>query len=418
MTATRIDQRPRVFYGWWIVAATVIAMAVGSGITFFSFGLFINPIEEEFGWSRAEISLGFSVAYFWAGIAAPLIGRVVDLKGPRLIIGIGAIASCLTFLLLAQTTSLWQWYVFRSLNAIFFQMMFFIPFMSLVSRWFLVRRGLALTMVGIGFQLGGFVVVPIMQEVIDTYGWRGGLYFSSAITALVFIPITTLVLRNLPADVGARVDGRERHDQHTSVEPSGLGPAAVLRLPHFWASALAFAFLLYGFTGWTVHQVPFWESEGYSRGTAALLVALASGLSIAVRIAFGVIADKFQRYEIAGVVFSAMLGVAIFSITIEVSFLAVSVYMLFRVVGGSAMMLESLHLLRSYGSTHFGSILGIVVVFETVTEILSPWLAGLIFDKTGTYDIAMLMFAASFVAAAVMFAIAARLPRPLNSTET
>ncbi len=122
MTATTIAQRPRVFYGWWIVVATVIAMAVGSGITFFSFGLFINPIEEEFGWSRAEISLGFSVAYFWAGIAAPLIGRVVDLKGPRLIIGTGAIASCLTFVLLAQTTSLWQWYVFRSLNAVFFQM--------------------------------------------------------------------------------------------------------------------------------------------------------------------------------------------------------------------------------------------------------------------------------------------------------
>ena len=391
-------------------------MTFGSGLTFFSYGLFIEPLEEDFGWSRAQVSLGYSFAFVAAGIMAPLIGRLVDARGPRLSIVVGSVLTALTYVLLAQTATLWQWYLFRSINAGFHQMIFFIPINALVSRWFGARRGVALTLTSVGIQLGGFLVVPLVQLVINKVGWDGAFYFSAIVTAGVFLPIAVFVYRDSPAALGLKVDG----DRPSKSSPRAAGTqtsmrvAQAVRTPHFWLLALGFGLLLYGITGWAVHQVPFWESVGYSRETAVFLAALVAGVSIPVRLGFGLVIDRIERYEGIAVVSAALLAFGMFSLSLETGILGVGSYFLFRSIGGTAMMLESLLLLKSFGIANFGSLLGIVVVVETVAEIISPWVAGLIFDSSKSYDDALLMFAAAFLLGSVMFAIASRLPRPID----
>ncbi|MDA1062614.1 MAG: MFS transporter, partial [Chloroflexi bacterium] len=160
-------RHPRsVYYGWWLLAGSVAAMALGSGVSFWSFGLYVEPFEDEFGWSRAEVSLAFSIALLAGGLAGPLIGRWIDLRGPREVILVGAVMTALSYALLASTDNLWQWYLFSAINGVFRQMMFFIPFQALIARWFERRRAMALSILGTGFSLGGVVVVPGMRLVI------------------------------------------------------------------------------------------------------------------------------------------------------------------------------------------------------------------------------------------------------------
>ena len=406
------------FYGWWILAGSVVAMALGSGVSFWSFGLYIEPLETEFGWSRTEVSLGFSVSLLFSGLAGPLVGRWVDARGPRSAIIVGATLTGATYLLLATTSELWQWYAYQSINAVFRQLMFFIPFQALISRWFDRRRGIALGVLGTGFSLGGFVVVPLMRVVIDEYGWDGSFIFSGIVTVAVLVPMGLLLVRNSPADIGATVDGEPpaRDGSHQPRVMTGLTLGQALRTPFFWVLSLAMMLFFYGVFGWLVHMVPFYESVGISRGVAAALVSGAAGFGILSRLVFGALADRIPRIEKAAVVLVAFLMAAMTALLLDSGTAGIAVFLVFWIVGsGGGPLLEPLLLPRAFGLAHFGAILGTFAVIETIGLIASPVIAGAIFDSTGSYDWVLVMLFAAFAGSAVLLYIASRLPLPLTT---
>jgi sugar phosphate permease len=393
-------------------------MAFGSGFSFWSFGLYVSPLENDFGWSRAEVSLGFSFALLVSGVLSPLVGRWIDVRGPRSSIIIGAVLASLTYGLLAITDSLWQWYLFNAINAVFRQMMFFIPFQTLVSRWFVARRGTALSILGVGFSLGGFLVVPLMQAVIDAWGWDGSFIFSGAMTALIFIPVGIFVVRNSPEEAGLHPDGREPVSNPrvaSVVVRKALTLTEALHTPLFWLIALSLTLLFYGMFGWTVHQIPFWESHGISRETGTLFLSIGAGAGIFFRLAFGVTSDRLNRIEYAGMAFTACLGLSMLTLLLGTSWGNVGVYLALWIVGASGgPLMEAMLLTRAFGLTHFATILGTVVVIETLGQITSPAVAGALFDLTGSYDLTLVMFICTFSASFVLFAVASRLPRPVE----
>ena len=412
------SRRRGVYYGWWLLAASVCAMALGSGVSFWAFGLYVRPLEEEFGWTRAEVSLGFSWALLVSGLSAPLVGRFVDRHGPRKGILVGTVLTALTYLLLATTATLWQWYLYSVINAVVRQLMFFIPFMSLISRWFDRRRGIAMSILGTGFSLGGFLVLPAVGLVMDSLEWRATLVVSGAAVAAVFLPIGLLVVRNNPSEMGLAPDGT-RDREGVAAAPAvvdGLTLRAALRTPLFWALAFGFMLFFYGMFGWLVHQVPFYESIGLSRRAATTIVAVSAGLSIVTRVLVGLVADRISRFEYAVVGLALTLLAAMVVLSISTSYAAIGLFLVLWVIGtAGGPMIESLLLTRAFGVKHFGTILGAVLVVETIGQILSPTIAGAIFDSTGSYDLALLMFVGTFAGAALMFLAASRLARPYSS---
>lgn len=405
-----------MFYGWWLLAASVGAMALGSGVSFWAFGLYIEPLEEQFGWSRAQVSLGFSASLLVSGLSGPLVGRWVDMRGPRSAIIVGATLTALSFLLLATTSSLWQWYVYSSINAVLRQLMFFIPFMALISRWFDRRRGIATSILGTGFSLGGFVVVPWVRLVIDELGWQRSFVLSGAAVALVFLPIALFVVRNSPSDGGLLPDGA-RHVEGTpaKVPEAGMTLREALRTPLFWVLACGFMSFFFGMFGWLVHQVPFYESIGISRGMAALIVSAAAGASIVTRLIAGALADRAARFEVVAMGLAGVLIASMVTLSISTSTPAIVLFVGLWIIGtAGGPMMEALILTRAFGVTHFATILGAVVVVETVGQILSPTITGAIYDATGEYDLALLLFIGTFTLALALFTIASRLPHPIE----
>lgn len=411
-----LSRRQNVFYGWWLLTGSVVAMALGSGVSIWSFGLYVSPLEDEFGWSRAEVSLGFSASLLAGGLSGPFIGRWIDAHGPRLAIIVGATLTAATYVLLATTTEIWQWYAYNSVNAIFRQMMFFIPFQALLSRWFDRRRGIALGILGTGFSLGGLVVVPLMRLVIDQVGWNGAFIFSGIAIVGVFVPIGLLVVRNNPADIGTAPDGKllTKDEPHGARALTGLTLGQALSTPLFWVLALAVMLFFYGGFGWLVHMVPFYESVGVSRGVAAALVSITAGVGILTRLGFGLLADRVRRIENAAMGLLAFLMAGMTALILDSGTAGIALFVVFWIVGsGGGPLLEPLVVSRSFGLAHFGAILGaLIIVVETIGFTVGPAAAGAIFDSTGSYDWVLVMFLGTFATSFALFYVAARLPIP------
>jgi sugar phosphate permease len=408
-----------LYHGWWILAASVVAMALGSGVSFWSFGLYVSPLERDFGWSRAEVSAGFSVALLVSGLSGPLVGLWIDRRGIRSAVVAGAALTAASYLLLAATRDLWQWYLFSSINALCRQLMFFIPFQTLVSRWFDRRRGVALSILGIGFSLGGFVVVPLMRWIIDSAGWEGSFLFAAAAIAAVYLPIGLFVVRESPAAMGLTPDGADASGDGESPAGRGDGPDVTLgeavRTPVFWAIAGALTLFFFALFGWLVHQVPFFEANGLSRGTAAALVSGSAAAGILARLGVGLAADRVTRLESAAIALVGILIVALVVLIVRSDLTGILVFLALWTVGTAGIpLMEGLLLSRTFGMGSFASILGAIIVVETAGQIVSPTVAGVIYDATGSYDGALVMFAVAMAGSLTLLGVARRLGRPVR----
>ena len=406
----------RAYYGWWVLAASVVSVALAAGLSFWSFGLYIDPLEREFGWSRWAVSGGFSIALLVGSVASPLIGRAVDRHGPRRVIVLGAVLTAGSFLLLATTSALWQWFLYQSIAAVFRNMMFFIPFQTLVSRWFERRRGLAVGILGTGFSMGGFAVVPALRAVIDAVQWEGSFVVSAIVTVAVVAPLALLLIRDRPADKGLLADG-DAQPEGGPAEPvalTGLTDRQALRTPLFWVIALALMVFFFGMFGWTAHAVPYYESVGYSKWWAAQLLAIAAGSGIVTRLAFGYLADRIARIEVAAMALCGCLTLSMLVLLVSGgSVLGVVIFLGFWFVGSSGgPMIEPLLTARTFGMAYFASILGALAIVSQSGQIVSPIIAGAIFDATGEYDWALVMFACSMGLSLLLYWLAWKLPRP------
>ena len=163
-----------IYYGWWVLVGMVVALVLAEGVTFGAFGAYVIPLEEEFGWSRAQVSFGFSVVVGTVGLLAPIIGRLIDVVGPRRLMLIGAPAAAAALALLAFMTELWQWYLYLALNAVALGCIAYIPAQALAVRWFDAHRAVAVSIIGASVWMGQLVMLPIVQLIISSWGWEDG----------------------------------------------------------------------------------------------------------------------------------------------------------------------------------------------------------------------------------------------------
>ncbi|MCB1675719.1 MAG: MFS transporter, partial [Halioglobus sp.] len=243
MSINRQSDR-RVFYGWWIVAASMIGISTcPQPFVFGSLGLFMKPFAVEFGWSRSQISACITVFTVSTAVCFPLIGRLIDRFGARRVLlpSMFFLAACLAGISLF-VTQIWHLALVFFLIGTLASGTNTVSYVPVISAWFDRHRGLAIGLSISGIGLGFFYVPLLVQALIDHYGWRAGYFGLSAVIILVAIPIVALTLRDSPAAMNLAPDGDAQRASDPGYLRTGLNIATTLRTAEFWLLAVTFFF--------------------------------------------------------------------------------------------------------------------------------------------------------------------------------
>ena len=390
MTPQLPQARARVFYGWWVVAALCAVMFLSSGAAFYAMGVFVVPFQDEFGWSRGQISVALSLSALVSGLFGPLAGALVGRVGARRLMGIGGVMLGVSLGLLGLTRSLAYFYVMFMVMAAWRSSTMIVPVGTVVANWFDRRRGLALGFTTAGIGLGGLVFAPLAALLIDAVGWQATFFIEGGIIIAVMTPLAAFVIRQRPSDMGLLPDGAEmvadgRERENAAGDGWSLGDA--LRTPTFFVVSASFSLAFATLGAVLIHVVPFLEDQGFSSAKAGLILGCVSGIGVAGKIGSGYLADRVSpRLVTAAVFLMQAVGLAVL-LQSGGSVLGVVVFALvFGYSMGAVVALQPMMAVHCFGMASIATVLGAMVAVTSAFNALGPITAGFVYDATGAYS--------------------------------
>lgn len=399
--------KKKLFYGWYIVAATNIICMLGFGTWLYSFGVLFKPITSEFGFTRAQTSAASSLRSVEGGIIAPAVGWAVDKYGSRIVIFFGGLVSGLGFVLMGRINSLLTFYLTYSiLVSIGMSAMLYMPAFAVLANWFVRRRSRAFSLLAVGAGIGGFICAPTVSELIIHYGWRSTCIAIGITIWVVVLPLS-LIIRTKPEDMGLRSDGdpplpaRDKEEtSDTANKIPTVSPEIDWTLRQAMATRtywiLAFSFFLTSMAHGMIitHSVPALTDIGIPATRAAFLgVGLVTLLSIIGRLLFGWMGDfVVKRYLLMVSYALCGLGIlALMNVRDEPS--AYLFAALYGIGFGAGIPVRPALRAEYFGRASFAKIQGFMAPITMIGSMSGPIIAGHLFDVTETYRISFLVTA-------------------------
>lgn len=411
-----------IFYGWWVVLAAFFA-TFGS-VTFFNpvLGVFSQLLEEDFGWTRSDVAGALSVGGLAAGVGAPFVGRILDRWGGRwVIVGSGlTMAACAVAL--SQMTALWHLLFFYAIaRALAIGAMSPAGFVA-TANWFVRRRPLVAGIVAAGPRVAMAIFPVVVAVVINVSGsWRAGWIALALIAVLVVIP-SAIFMRRRPEDMGLRPDGDPEVVVVEGVTPAieretDFTLSEAIRTRAYWLVGLAIALVVFCGGAINFHQIPHLVEQGLSRTQAALVVAVWSGVGVFGAVTGGAIA---QRFTMRWTMTASLAGMAA-SILLLMNVTTLPGALAYALIYGSffGVMVSLMQVVYAdyFGRRSMGTIRGAFQPVEMGMNAAGPFLVGLWFDRTGSYDMPFIGFAVLFGFAALALALASYPGRPERTAE-
>jgi len=402
-------KRTKIFYGWWIVAASLVIALYAGGVTFYGFTAIFEPIANEFGWSYTKISLAASLRGLEMSLLAPITGRLVDRWGPRRLIFGGAIIICLGLILLSHTTSIGMFYGAFALIAMGLGTCTSTVLMTAVANWFHKRVGTVSGIVASGFGFGG-LLVPIIVNLIDTHGWRIAINTLALGMLAVVVPLS-LLFRHKPEQYGYLPDGEVKStatpDNNLALpQPAevDIGVKQAVKSKAFWHIAVATMCHMTMATSIVTHVMPYLSSIGIARSTSSLVATGIPLTSIIGRLGLGWLGDKFDRKQIAAAAF-AMMGLGTFCfgyIASAGTWLLIPFFTFFCIGYGGSVALRPSLTRDFFGRLNFGSVFGLLMGLSMLGGLIGPPLAGWVYDNWGSYQNIWFVFAGLAVVGCIL----------------
>ncbi len=408
-----LEQRKRVFYGWWIVTAGAIQDALKGGT--FNEGMFFYflPFERDLGISRTQISLLFSLNKLEGAFEGPIVGHLIDRLGPRIMVAVGAILSGLGFILLSFTHSyIYLLLVFVGVLSFGFKAGYNHAMMAAVNQWFIKKKGLAMSLVSTGQSVGGLLIAPfLVAPAIFIWGWRPIALFSGIAILLLVLPLA-LVVRRSPESMGLLPDGEKPRRDSTGAVVSRASQASAgvdfttgeaVRTPAFWIYTVAHALRNFAHGGINVHLVPIMVWQGVDEENARYFVAFMFFIVIPLRLLMGFIGDLWSRQKLLamGVGLAALGLVVLWRGSGQWWQIAIFVFLL----AGADSTNSMAHALVGdlFGRKNFATIRGWIGLIQSLFAMGAPVFAGWIYDKFESYTLVIIPFIAAYLYAAVLF---------------
>ena len=390
----------RIFFGWYMVAASIAANTIFSAAYFQGFGVLILAMERAFGWDRWVISAAMSLRQLESGIVSPVVGFLLDRFSARKLIFWSAVISGAGFIGLGFITNIATFFLFFvviSLGAS--GVSHAVTWPVIISRWFRRNRGLA-TGLAVTGPIFGSPLVILNTQIEEAYGWRAVLFGYGALI-LVGVTLLSMLVRDRPEPYGLRPDGDPPEEstatEHATDSPrrqmdAGLTLHAVFRTKEFWlfTSYLSGTFAVNSAV--QGHMIPYFQQDiGLTAAWAAVVMSMVFILSGIGRIGGGYLLDRMD-YRLVLAAVAAMMGMGLLYLQIAAVKTVWATFpfaLLFGVSFGSLVPMRGAVGSIMFGTRAIGRVIGILQGGPIAAGVVGPLAMGLIFDLHGNYSAAI-----------------------------
>jgi MFS family permease len=387
---------PSIYYGWFVLAASAVSEMLVQGATSYSAGLFVLPLQAEFHISRANANSPILILFLGSLLAAPFVGRLLDLWPIRRLMTAGAVVFGLALAGIAVAPSLWMMGLILLLPAaISFMSLGPLNTSTLAARWFRRHRGLALGIAAVATSGGGFTVVPLLGMAIQHVGWRQALLWEGAAIAIVIIALALLVLRDRPSDMGLE-NHRENQNANVAAAVFESSPAnwkAVFTSSAFWIPSLTLAAISGTSQAMVITLVPYGVQLGIAPVAAALLISAFAIAAAATKVIAGSLADHINQ-RLLLIAAAAFMTLSWLILTLSPTYGALFAgSCLAGMALGSALPTAGGLIAAGFGAARFGSVMGWTYALTLGFAVLAVEFVGFMYDRFAGYHLAFECFA-------------------------
>lgn len=397
------------FYGWRMVVFASIALALtGPGQTF-GVSVFVNPMIEELGISRTQMSASYLIGTLVGALALPWIGQAIDRFGVRrtmAIIGFLFGGMLIGMSLVTNVIGMTAGFVGIRMMG---QGALSLVATTAVALWFSRKRGLAMGIVSAAGGVGMTLVPLAGERLIFDLGWRSAWVVEGLIVWAFVVPIALLAIRNRPSDIGQHVDG-DKEPPTDEPEVWGVTRKEALRTGFFWIITAAVAAIAALTTAVVFHQIDLLGSRGLTPTEAAANFIPQTVATLIATLAIGALADRISPRAVLIISMAMMAGGLFLGTVASPGVLAISFGMLIGASGGAIRVVEATELPRYFGTLHIGAIRGVVTSIGIAGAAVGPLIFSIGHDITGDYT-AVLFMTLSIPAAVILGSIFVRLPQ-------
>ena len=406
-----------VYYGWWVLAAAGGLGFLGFGALIPGFLVFATPIRAELGISTAQFAFVVGAAWAVGNVASLGAGWLADRYGGRMLVLAGGLLCCLGFAAVAGVGSYWQLLLLYSGVAALGRGIGVAPnLMTVVNQWFVRRKALTMTLLNTAFAGGAAIMVPLLAYCEGQFGWRSVILWTGGFVA-VLTALATVVIRSRPEDIGLLPDGerpaagRVAGGRAGRIEPtyseSDFTLRQALATPAFWLMTAAVALRIAAADALVINQIPMLVWKGIPEEQAAYFLSATFLAIIPLRFGMGLAAMLVpSRWLLFGGMTVGAISAGMF--LVWSGYPAAAMFVLSIAATEGIATLGWLAVGEYFGRRSFGSLVGIMTVSFGVGSLAAPVAAGLVFDRTGEYGIALIVAAIMQLGSGVCYLLARR----------
>lgn len=393
MTTTTV--REEFARAWKTLFASSAGVGFGlTGITYYSFGVFVVPLMESFGWTRGEATLGSSFLIIGTAITAPIVGTLIDKFGARKVTLFSVFGVILGYLALSQQSGdIKLFYATWLLMSLAGGGTTPVVYTRAVNMWFDKGRGLALGLALAGSGISGIFGPPFLTGLIRDYGWKGAYQALAVLTLVIAFPILFLLFRERKVDNAL--------PEHQSANLPGMDVPEAIRTVDFWKIGIGFILIAATVAALGINLVPLMRDKGVSAEAAA---AYASAMGIAVlvgRIGVGYILDRFPATIVARVLISlTAIGCLLLAWKDAPWWTAIVAAAMFGFAAATEVDLVAFLSSRYFGMKAYGKIYGLQITLFYIGAASGPLVAGMMYDSFHGYTEVLYICAALLVVGA------------------
>jgi MFS family permease len=395
-----IDETSPRYRGWRVVLACFLMALFLFGFGLYGHGVYLAELQRLNGWPAALISGASTLSLVLCNMLATFTNELVTRLGLKrlVLVGLGALAA--SVILLAFATSPWQLYAAFALMSLGWIGMGTVVIATVMSLWFVHRRGFAISLAFTGASFGGVVVTPLLVLLVERIGFAAAMLTMTALMVAVLLPVIIAWIG--PPSAGVPAPSQTIHSQQAPPVPGDISRAQLMRRLAFWTISVPFALALVAQIGFIVHQIALLEPK-IGRTNAAFAVSVMTFMAIAGRLGLGMVVDRFDPRLVTAISLLSQAAALLTILQTDNVPVVLAACGLFGFSVGNLITLPPLIMHREFSAASFTVVMGLSNAISGTVGSLGPALLGLVQGWSGDYQTALaLCIALELIAAAIV----------------